>query len=1133
MKSADVKPATTSKSGPGKPFFSGKGGAVQDQENRPAFFNHTVQAKLTVGEPGDKHERQADQAADKVVMRMGETRAPEKRGIAPSEKKNAGTGGLMTPAAEGGPMKAKAPPVQMKCAQCEMKERQMKKEEEETPRQQKVQRKPIFDSNAEPPPADDQHKIRRCAACEGKEMARRSGGSGGSGTPTSPDLEARLQSTKGGGQPIPDGTRQQMESSMGADFSGVRVHEDSGAAQMNKDLNARAFTHGNDIYFNSGQYKPEDKQGQHLLAHELTHTVQQGAAPVKQGKATMQQEAAPGAQKQAEAPTVQRGVLDSLEDAADWVGGEVSDAAGAVADGAEELADDAVDAAKAVGGEIADIAGDIKDGVVGAASWVKDRIEDIGEIIEEGAEAVWEFIKGLVDKVVGALKDAWESLKKEIQDKLGWLGNAFNSLVDMFTHPLRAIANALENMNPTLIEIGWKGFVSFVSLMWDGFKTSGQAMLAVLNKIWDGVDGMARSTLDLLDGAVDSKLFSVLPDWVQKKAHDAIDGLRSLWSKVDGEARGWLSTINGAAEAFFAAGDEFVQKLNDVPIEKVVDMVHKFGAFINKVLDIIDDPMQLIEPIAVWMAGELKAAPTKFLGVLQEQIDKNQAKRKQKNHGKMPKRYMLDDNDITLGVLKACTQKWMQMELVSMLKDMILTMIWPPATWKAIKDAWGTAKKDISDTWNRLYEVKSLHDLWTNLLNLTDILVILWRFLNTVAGLLYIYLAIALIIGGAIIGGVFGGGVGAIPGAMAGAELAGAIGEFLLVSFLLAEASNLSVQYLLLSTGLNTPSDQEKSFNKISDSVIGLVTAGILALLAAIAAKIAGGIMDAAKSIFSKLSDLLKDTGDSVKGKPGEGKGGGPEEKGGPKDERNNAKDESSSEEQLNKDEKGERRLKRPLESSDDGEVKMAIDEDGACEICASPCEKMEKKYGSIMDDETRSRIEDIQNEDIPNADKIAKMKEIEKELRSKLTHMDEKGNLKPDQKYKMAGEHGYNAETDSLGRLKNVSADDLKLSKYDRAAHEPDTPGKVKGDHAGHMIGDRFGGSPELDNLVSQTSKNNLSTFKVMENKWASALKEVPPQKVRVEIEIKYDGDGGRPSGFDVLYQIGDEDPVFQHLDN
>jgi hypothetical protein len=67
-----------------------------------------------------------------------------------------------------------------------------------------------------------------------------------------------------------------MESAFGADFSGVRVHTGSEAVQMSQDLNAHAFTHGSDVYFNSGKYSPSTTEGGRLLAHELTHTVQQG-----------------------------------------------------------------------------------------------------------------------------------------------------------------------------------------------------------------------------------------------------------------------------------------------------------------------------------------------------------------------------------------------------------------------------------------------------------------------------------------------------------------------------------------------------------------------------------------------------------------------------------------------------------------------------------------------------------------------------------------------------------------------------------------------------------------------------------------------------------------------------------------
>jgi hypothetical protein len=94
-------------------------------------------------------------------------------------------------------------------------------------------------------------------------------------------IEKRLKSHKGGGQPLPPETQNFMESRFENDFSGVRVHTDTEAVQMNRDLRARAFTHGEDIYFNAGQYNPQSQTGKRLLAHELTHTIQQTGAKIK------------------------------------------------------------------------------------------------------------------------------------------------------------------------------------------------------------------------------------------------------------------------------------------------------------------------------------------------------------------------------------------------------------------------------------------------------------------------------------------------------------------------------------------------------------------------------------------------------------------------------------------------------------------------------------------------------------------------------------------------------------------------------------------------------------------------------------------------------------------------------------
>ena len=88
---------------------------------------------------------------------------------------------------------------------------------------------------------------------------------------------AQLLSSRRGhrGQSLPAPMRAKMESSFGADFGHVRVHRDTEAAELSSSLFARAFTHGSDIYFGRGAYNPSSRSGQHLLAHELTHVVQQ------------------------------------------------------------------------------------------------------------------------------------------------------------------------------------------------------------------------------------------------------------------------------------------------------------------------------------------------------------------------------------------------------------------------------------------------------------------------------------------------------------------------------------------------------------------------------------------------------------------------------------------------------------------------------------------------------------------------------------------------------------------------------------------------------------------------------------------------------------------------------------------
>ena len=135
------------------------------------------------------------------------------------------------------------------------------------------------------------------------------------------------------------------------------------------------------------------------------------------------------------------------------------------------------------------------------------------------------------------------------------------------------------------------------------------------------------------------------------------------------------------------------------------------------------------------------------------------------------------------------------------------------------------------------------------------------------------------------------------------------------------------------------------------------------------------------------------------------------------------------------------------------------------------------------------------------------------------------KNRLKPDIRYK-TGEYDYFYETDNVGRIAKFETENLQLTKRkDRLSHSKNTPGKVKGqDHAGHLAGDRFGGSPKIDNLVSQLSDVNLKQYKKVEEKWAAALKETPPKKVTVDVDINYSGNDMRPEKFIVRYTIDGE---------
>lgn len=175
-----------------------------------------VQTKLTINQPGDKYEQEADLLAEEV-MRMSDLN------VSASSQ------------SEGVPQ---AEHIQRLSPECEDElQRQPEEEEEEE-------------------------------LLQAKEIP-------GQTTEINSSIETKINSVQSDGRPLPESARNYFEPRFGYDFSQVRVHTDAGAAKSAQTVNAQAYTLGRDIIFGNGNYSPETTPGRHLLAHELTHVVQQ------------------------------------------------------------------------------------------------------------------------------------------------------------------------------------------------------------------------------------------------------------------------------------------------------------------------------------------------------------------------------------------------------------------------------------------------------------------------------------------------------------------------------------------------------------------------------------------------------------------------------------------------------------------------------------------------------------------------------------------------------------------------------------------------------------------------------------------------------------------------------------------
>jgi len=226
---------------------------IRNSQNARKAEAAPIQPKLTIGQPGDRYEQEADQVAATVMAMPEPTHSSiQRQELAEAQESEEEPEEIQTK-----PLVDSITPLVQRQPEEDSEEIQTKASEEEP----EIQTKPVVDSAP---------LIQRQSEDESEEVQTKSE----QAPSTTSNLETQLTNSKGGGSPLGDDVRSFMESRFNTDFSHVRVHTDSPAVQMNRELRAQAFTHGSNIYFGAGKSPGQNE----LTAHELTHVVQQTGA---------------------------------------------------------------------------------------------------------------------------------------------------------------------------------------------------------------------------------------------------------------------------------------------------------------------------------------------------------------------------------------------------------------------------------------------------------------------------------------------------------------------------------------------------------------------------------------------------------------------------------------------------------------------------------------------------------------------------------------------------------------------------------------------------------------------------------------------------------------------------------------
>lgn len=905
-----------------QPFFSPQRNGNASDTSEPL-----VQAKLTIGQPNDKYEQEADAVADQVVQRLAENKTAPATGET--------TNGEAMPAIQRLPITpiqrtAQSPiapaRVQAKCATCGEEEKLQKKDKEEPEIQSKprikstagsdetppeppadpaestsgtIRRKPIFDSSAEDgalqrstlPGAGSWGMVQmKCAACaaEEKESVQRSGDRPATATP---DFSSRLSASKGGGSPLPKDVSTSMGNAMGADFSGVRVHTGSEAAGMSQSIQAQAFTHGSDVYFNEGKYDPGSGEGKRLLAHELVHTVQQGG--VRRKVTNPQVPEKNNDKTSVEPPNVQKFDLPGAG-----------------------LARNAWNYISSTSNQV----------VSGASNLVSNIREGIGEGID--------FLRNIINDGISWLTNSWNQIKELVSTGLESITNFFQNIAGFLAAPFQGIYHAIVDLNPNGIRQGFERFKSFVTSIWLRFKTAVSRVVQGFMNFWERIGGFVGRLFSRVRVIIENRLFRILPDFLQNIGRNLIRRITQIWQNI----QNWWSGLKDRAISYINrllnSIGTFVQGVLSFAIDRIIDIIQKWGPLLKALFQSISNPWVLLKPLGKQIVGILGGAESRFEGETQKRISGNNSSEQatssatgiiqRDSTGEDPTgrgtRRVAHPVEVAVGLVQVMKEKWRTFSLWDMVKGFFEDLFMP---WRGNGRDYDKLKQDISNVVSNPLRATSLHEFWTSFLKIGDIVNLILLF---VVNVVMRSLGLILII------------LGLVPSPAL--PFAHAIGIGLLIAFVALEASNLDVNRAILLTGLTDDKEKEERYNRIADSIIALVITGLMLLLIWLASKLASAIkgMIQRRTVTPPAEGTVPKTESPV----AEGESTRPA----------GESVESESPSKPNEAESpGSGEPNEPLRPgehevpSKDGRRRIRMTEEGVCEVCASPCEPIRRKH--------------------------------------------------------------------------------------------------------------------------------------------------------------------------------------------